>query len=80
MTTKLYRTGKRWSIGTKKYAISDPAATVALAYGENVSKGILKMEECLEDYREYLQGRIGKDAYFHTQEKNGKLKKKVKKP
>jgi hypothetical protein len=59
--------------------ISKPSATVALAYGDNVSKGILKMEECLEDYREYLQGRIGKDASFHTQERVAELERKVKK-
>lgn len=28
----------------KKYAISAPSAAIALRYGKNVSKGILKME------------------------------------
>ena len=46
------------------YAISSPSAAIALRYGKTVSKGIQKMEACLEDYREYLQGRIGKDSNY----------------
>jgi hypothetical protein len=47
---------------SKIYAISNPSAAIALRYGVNVSRGIVEMESRLEEYRDYLQGRIGKDT------------------
>ena len=35
----------------KKYAISNPSAAIALRYGANVSRGIGKSEELLNEYR-----------------------------
>jgi hypothetical protein len=32
---------------SKKYAISNPSAAIALRYGVNVSRGILKMESII---------------------------------
>jgi len=49
---------------SKVYAISAPSAAIALRYGKNVSKGILKMEEKIaelehevEIYSEYARDR-----------------------
>lgn len=45
---RLLRNGPARAYGTKKYAISAPSAAIALRYGENVSRGILKMDDKIE--------------------------------
>ena len=47
MPTRTYKTGKTWNTGSKKYAISDPNAEIALKYGKTVSQGIGEMERLL---------------------------------
>ncbi|MDD3961293.1 MAG: hypothetical protein PHT77_05460 [Bacteroidales bacterium] len=58
MAKKLFKTGKLWAIGARKHAISSPAEAVALAYGPNVSKGILKMEERIVELEHKLKKRV----------------------
>lgn len=52
MTSKTYKSGNTWPVGTKKYAISNPSAAIALRYGANVSRGIGKMDEEIVDLEE----------------------------
>ena len=47
VSTRTYKTGKTWNTGSKKYAISDPNAEIALKYGKTVSQGIGEMERLL---------------------------------
>jgi len=52
MPTKTYKTGKTWNTGSKKYAISDLNAEIALKYGKTVSQGIREMEKLLGGVKE----------------------------
>ena len=45
--TRTYKTGKTWNTGSKKYAISDSNAEIALKYGKTVSQGIREMEKLI---------------------------------
>jgi hypothetical protein len=51
---RTYSTGKKWSEGTKKYAISTPSAAIALRYGANVSRGIAGMEKKIEEQKKEI--------------------------
>ena len=54
MATKTFKTGRIWSIGTKKYSISNPSAIIALKYGKNVSRGILEMQKKIVEQEEEI--------------------------